>query len=381
MTRCTGVQGAGVLGRSLCYLLSFCLKWNREPVSQCWMDCTWHSLGQSFLFKVVARNLRRIMKPDAIHVSGLFEVIAFERLAVIRRNIEISLREQYEAFRACDARVGCLWHHFSSVSQVNLFLPHHAHRSPAKHIASASTMAESVHSAPVMSSTSSSSVPVPAKQSTAEKPHQTQTLPIRDSKDANTTNSDIAPPKGKDTTTSGPAVGGDGAGDKSLTPAELKKKAKAEKTARRAKEKLEREGPAPAVGGPAAAGAGGSQVRPSATFKKDGAPGGSQKGQKAPPPRRGSVAVAQTGAKEQQKKKKEDKSVAVFGHLYGQQRRTTIAGAGKEVHPAVLALGLQMRDYVVCGSSARCVATLLAFKRVSLFPIHYCFYCLLTIYR
>jgi translation initiation factor eIF-2B subunit delta len=31
----------------------------------------------------------------------------------------------------------------------------------------------------------------------------------------------------------------------------------------------------------------------------------------------------------------------------------------------VLALGLQLRDYVVCGSSARCVATLLAFKRVS----------------
>lgn len=56
--------------------------------------------------------------------------------------------------------------------------------------------------------------------------------------------------------------------------------------------------------------------------------------------------------------------MAVFGHLYGQQRRTTVAGAGKEVHPAVLALGLQMRDYVICGSSARCVATLLAFKRV-----------------
>jgi hypothetical protein len=71
------------------------------------------------------------------------------------------------------------------------------------------------------------------------------------------------------------------------------------------------------------------------------------------------------GAPVEQKKKKDDKKVAVFGHLYGQQRRTTVAGAGKEVHPAVLALGLQLRDYVVCGSSARCVATLLAFKRVS----------------
>jgi translation initiation factor eIF-2B subunit delta len=63
-------------------------------------------------------------------------------------------------------------------------------------------------------------------------------------------------------------------------------------------------------------------------------------------------------------KKKEDKNVAVFGHLYGIPRRSTIAGAAKEVHPAVLALGLQIRDYVICGSSARCVATLIAFKRV-----------------
>lgn len=86
-----------------------------------------------------------------------------------------------------------------------------------------------------------------------------------------------------------------------------------------------------------------------------------QKGQRGIP-RRGSAQPGQGGAPEQ--KKKEDKSVAVFGHLYGQQRRTTVAGAGKEVHPAVLALGLQMRDYVICGSSARCVATLLAFKRV-----------------
>ena len=60
----------------------------------------------------------------------------------------------------------------------------------------------------------------------------------------------------------------------------------------------------------------------------------------------------------------ESKHVALFGHLYGTSRRTTIAGAGKDVHPAVLALGLQMSNYVVCGSNARCVATLLVFKRV-----------------
>ena len=61
---------------------------------------------------------------------------------------------------------------------------------------------------------------------------------------------------------------------------------------------------------------------------------------------------------------KENKNVALFDHLYGHPRRTTIAGAGKDVHPAVLALGLQMRNYIICGSSARCVAMLLSFKRV-----------------
>lgn len=64
---------------------------------------------------------------------------------------------------------------------------------------------------------------------------------------------------------------------------------------------------------------------------------------------------------------KETKHVALFGHLYGNPRRTTIAGAGKDVHPAVLALGLQMSNYVICGSNARCVATLLVFKRVGFF--------------
>ena len=61
---------------------------------------------------------------------------------------------------------------------------------------------------------------------------------------------------------------------------------------------------------------------------------------------------------------KENKNVALFDHLYGHPRRITIAGTGKDVHPAVLALGLQMRNYIICGSSARCVAMLLSFKRV-----------------
>ncbi|KAJ5489076.1 translation initiation factor eIF-2B subunit delta [Penicillium diatomitis] len=168
----------------------------------------------------------------------------------------------------------------------------------------------------------------------------TQSLPIREAKSTKTpTSADNAnakknvAPTPSTSTTDGSTVAG---GEKPLTPAELKKKAKAEKAARRAKEKLAKEGGAGAAGSPAS---GAPQGRPPVTPKKDAS---------------GEVWPV----------KKEDKSVAVFGHLYGQPRRTTIAGAGKEVHPAVLALGLQLRDYVVCGSSARCVATLLAFKRV-----------------
>jgi translation initiation factor eIF-2B subunit delta len=190
-----------------------------------------------------------------------------------------------------------------------------------------------------------------ASQAPEPQPTESQTLPIRESKP-------------KPTEKDAPASA-DGAAEKPLTPGELKKKAKAEKAARRAREKLEKDGGAPSSAAP---GPGAGQARPPATPKKDTATA-AQKGQKTPTARRGSVALAQSGsALVEQKKKRDDKKVAVFGHLYGQQRRTTIAGGAKEVHPAVLALGLQLRDYVVCGSSARCVSTMIAFKRVCLVP-------------
>jgi translation initiation factor eIF-2B subunit delta len=227
------------------------------------------------------------------------------------------------------------------------------------------TMADSVDPA-LTSSSASASVPAQPASTIANPPsQQTQNLPIRESKSAKSpAPSDNQSSKNKDASKPAAAFSDAAAAagtDKPLTPAELKKKAKAEKAARRAKEKLAKEaGGAGAAGGSAP---GAIQSRPPATPKKDAAGGASQKGQKAAQPRRGSAPTGQTAADEPTKK--EDKSVAVFGHLYGQPRRTTIAGAGKEVHSAVLALGLQLRDYVVCGSSARCVATLLAFKRVS----------------
>ncbi|GLA64614.1 eukaryotic translation initiation factor 2B, subunit 4 delta, 67kDa [Aspergillus tubingensis] len=168
--------------------------------------------------------------------------------------------------------------------------------------------------------------------------------------------------KGKDTA----AAGGDGA---ALSPAELKKKAKAEKAARRARERAEREqsggagAAAPGGGqsaaggkkgasGPGGAGAGGKDASGTATPQK----GGHQKQL----PRRGSAQATGQPSAAELKKKQEEKNVSVFGHLYGQQRRTTIAGAGKEVHPAVLALGMQMRDYVVIEAYTTPLGTSLA---------------------
>ncbi|KAB8225393.1 hypothetical protein BDV33DRAFT_164236 [Aspergillus novoparasiticus] len=202
---------------------------------------------------------------------------------------------------------------------------------------------------------STSPNPAPATQQSSDM--SSQQAPSQPPQPSNGASKPAKPPKQPKSKDAPPAAGG-APGEEKLSPAELKKKAKAEKAARRAKERAERE----------ASGGAGAGPGPNAAPPKKGSTGGGAGGKEAPGQpyksqrhRRGSATQASAT---EQKKKQEDKNVAVFGHLYGQPRRTTIAGAGKEVHPAVLALGLQMRDYVVCGSSARCVATLLAFKRV-----------------
>ncbi|MCJ1381226.1 hypothetical protein MMC17_004335 [Xylographa soralifera] len=156
-------------------------------------------------------------------------------------------------------------------------------------------------------------------------------------------------------------------GSEKLSNAQLKKKAKEEKAARRAQEKQAKL-PAilPDLKAPRKVetleeiGRRGSAAAPPGTpiVKSHHKPTGST--QKSMPLR---PAQPQTTTQTVQPKK-DNKNVALFGHLYSQPRRTTIAAAGKDVHPAILALGLQMSNYVICGSNARCVATLLAFKRV-----------------
>ncbi len=74
--------------------------------------------------------------------------------------------------------------------------------------------------------------------------------------------------------------------------------------------------------------------------------------------------ISQSKEAEAQKKSLPEKKVAIFSHLYSKERRTGVAGVSREIHPAVLTLGIQLRDYVICGGNARCVATLLAFKKV-----------------
>jgi translation initiation factor eIF-2B subunit delta len=176
------------------------------------------------------------------------------------------------------------------------------------------------------------------------------------------TDSATAPPPSADTnstpTASVPAAKAE---EKKLSGAELKKKQKAEKAARRAKEKAETGGskapPPPAQktqkkdqqqapkGGPSKAG-----VNPTPTAAKQ---------QTAMPSRTRRPSTAAPAVKAPPVKQ-----VSLFGHLYGHPRRYVIEGATKEVHPAILALGLQMSSYEVCGSTARCVAMLLAFKSV-----------------
>ncbi|KAK5133324.1 hypothetical protein LTR08_007849 [Meristemomyces frigidus] len=167
-----------------------------------------------------------------------------------------------------------------------------------------------------------------------------------------------------------------------ISPAELKKRAKAEKQARRAAQKGD-QGDAEAPPAPFTNGVPEEQQAQKQSGPQDSKPKGgqtkSQQQQKQGKPgaqegkheRRGSQAqplamrpkVVQT-APPKEEARKNSKQVELFSHLYTQPRRHDISGATKDVHPAIVALGFQMSSYEICGSSARCVALLVAFKEV-----------------
>jgi len=169
-------------------------------------------------------------------------------------------------------------------------------------------------------------------------------------------------------------------GDESmLTPAELKKRAKAEKQARRAAAK-EQQGSAAAP--PSATNGVPEKANPTQEAKskvgqqkssgqvKSGKQGAQQDGKQELRPALETKTVAlrrrgsQSGGGGREVAKRDSKQVELFSHLYVQPRRHQLEHAHKDVHPAVQQLGLQISRYQICGSSARCVGMLLAFKQV-----------------
>jgi translation initiation factor eIF-2B subunit delta len=142
-----------------------------------------------------------------------------------------------------------------------------------------------------------------------------------------------------------------------LSPAELKKQKQAEKQARRAQQK----GP----GGPPK-----EQGAPKDGQKQSKEPRQGAKNEQARPipiRRRPSQSNVPAQKEPEKKSKKESRQAGVglfFGHLYSQPKQQSMNGAGKDVHPAVLSLGLQYSSYAICGSTARMVAMLLSFKAV-----------------
>jgi translation initiation factor eIF-2B subunit delta len=157
------------------------------------------------------------------------------------------------------------------------------------------------------------------------------------------------------------------ADSKKISGAELKKQKQAEKAARREQEKAERmaqlgQTPTPQTPAKGAKGGDAKKGGEAAQKHKKGQSQGGNLPLRGKPGPGGVVPMTQ-----QQQPQRKTKEVGLFGHLYtSATKRNTMEGVSKEVHPAVLALGLQMSSFTVCGSNARCVAMLLAFKKVSL---------------
>ncbi|KAI4655196.1 uncharacterized protein J4E79_008261 [Alternaria viburni] len=164
----------------------------------------------------------------------------------------------------------------------------------------------------------------------------------------------VPPQEGAPATPNGDATDG----PKKLSPAELKKQKAAEKQAKRAQAKAASGTPNQQQGPPRDSQ---KQQKDSKQTPKD------DKSRPQPPWRQSSQANAPVvkDPERKTKKGKEPKQTGLFfGHLYSQPKQQSLVGASKDVHPAVLALGLQYSSYAICGSTARMVAMLLVFKTV-----------------
>ncbi|KAK7954915.1 hypothetical protein PG988_015609 [Apiospora saccharicola] len=187
------------------------------------------------------------------------------------------------------------------------------------------------------------------KEALAETPKQTATnqneKPSKDAKSGAESKADKAEPKSSDA-----------AGDKKLTGAELKAKAKADKAARRAQQKTSKEvakGEAAVSSSPGQLGPSAGEVKAKGGKGKDGALAAAAAGRpvllKAPP----SAVVTE----------QKIQIPECFSHL-SMARRIPMTQADKDVHPSVLMLGQQMATFTIDESITRLKATMLAFRKV-----------------
>lgn len=148
----------------------------------------------------------------------------------------------------------------------------------------------------------------------------------------------------------------DATGDKKLTGAELKAKAKAEKAARRAQQKTSKEvakGEAAVSSSPAQLGPSASEVK----AKGKGKDGASAAAGTASRP--GLLKAPPSAIVTEQKIQIPE----CFSHL-SMARRIPMTQADKDVHPSVLMLGQQMATFTIDESTTRLKATMLAFRKV-----------------
>lgn len=160
-----------------------------------------------------------------------------------------------------------------------------------------------------------------------------------------------------------------------LTGAQLKAQKAAEKAARRAEKVAEKGAVLQAEQQPQAkpqpqAGQGKADRRPSQSGKKDVDLHHKRTGSGLPPKqlplRSQQILSSQHQPVTAAVAERDPKQVPFFSHLpqRSPDKPFGISSASREIHPAVLSLALQLRDYIICGSNARAVALLLTFKKV-----------------
>lgn len=176
-----------------------------------------------------------------------------------------------------------------------------------------------------------------------------------------------------------------------LSGAEKKRLAKAEKAAKRAKDRQEPEQTATeaASSGAASASSQPPESTPKARTLKQGKPATGVTEKQAPHKRAGSNTASKSDNKQllpvhprrpsqsgptpnplhaqpqpHAASSQKAKQVPFFSHLYAHPRRYTLSQTTKEVHPSIQTLALQTTHYRICGSQARTISTLLALKTV-----------------